>query len=83
MLLIFFRLLTLQCKRMFTKWFTGSTQRKCPMKACAPFASILKSFSSGSGYEFVTKMYFLSSITDFGDLAHIHATESEMDVNYL
>ena len=51
-LLIFFRLLTLQCKRTFTKRFTVSTpQRKCPTKARAPFASILKSFSSGAvGY---------------------------------
>jgi len=47
-LLIFFRLLTLQCARMFTKRYTVSTpQRKCPMKARALFASTLKSFSSG------------------------------------
>jgi len=46
---IFFRLLTLQCKRMFTKHFTVSTpQRKCPMIARALFAPILKSFSSGA-----------------------------------
>jgi len=44
-LLIFFRLLTLQCKRMFTKRFTVSTpQRKCPMKARALFASVLQFF---------------------------------------
>jgi len=68
---------------MFTKRFTVSTaQRKCPMKARAPFTSILKPFSSGAAYEFVTKVYFLSSVTDFTELAHIHTTESEMDLNY-
>jgi len=56
-LLIFFRLLTLQCKWTFTKHFTVSTpQRKFPMKARAPFASILKSFWSGAlGYTNLTK----------------------------
>ena len=29
-----------------------------------------------------TKVYFLSSVTDFSELAHIHTTESEMDLNY-
>jgi len=50
--LIFFRLLSLQCKLTFTKHFTASApQRKFPMKARAPFASILKSFGSGAlGY---------------------------------
>ena len=38
------------------------------MKARAPFASILKSFSSGAVYEFVTKMYFLSSVAAFAEL---------------
>jgi len=52
------------------------------MKARAPFTSILKPFSSGAAYEFVTKVYFLSSVTDFTELAHIHTTESEMDLNY-
>jgi len=46
-LLIILRLRTLQCKWTFTKRFRVSTpQRKFPMKARAPFASILKSFSS-------------------------------------
>jgi len=42
----------LQCKWTLTKRFTVSrSQRKFPMKARAPFASILKSFSSGAvGY---------------------------------
>jgi len=48
-LLIIFRLLTLQCKWTFTKSFPVSTaQRKSPMKACVPFASVLKSLSSGA-----------------------------------
>jgi len=68
---------------MFTKRFTVSTsQRKCPMKARAPFASILKSFSSGAVYEHATKVCFLSSVTDFAELAHIHTTESEKDLSY-
>jgi len=51
-LLIFFKLLTLQCKWTFKKRFTVSTpRRKFPMQARAPFASILKSLSSGAvGY---------------------------------
>ena len=51
------------------------------MKACALFASILKSFSSGAvqAYEFATKVYFLSSFTDFAELAHIHTAESQTD----
>jgi len=37
----------MQVENAFTKRFTVCTpQRKCPMKAHAPFASILKSFSS-------------------------------------
>jgi len=58
-LLVIFRLLMLQCNWMFTKRFTVSTpQRKCPMKACAPFTSILKSFLSGAVYEFATNVHF-------------------------
>ena len=51
-LLIILRLPTIQCKWTFTKRFPFSTpQRKVPMKARAPFASVLKSFSSGAvGY---------------------------------
>ena len=51
-LLIIFRLLTLQCKWTFTKRFSVSTpQRKFPVKPRAPFASILTAFSSGAvGY---------------------------------
>jgi len=50
-LLIVFRVLTLQCKLTFTKRFALSAlQRKCPMGARAPFASFLKS-SSGAVYE--------------------------------
>ena len=51
-LLIFFRLLTLQCKWTFTKRFTVSTpQRKFPMKTRPPFASTLRYFTSGAvGY---------------------------------
>jgi len=52
------------------------------MKARAPFASYLKYFSSGAVYEFATKVYFLSSVTDFAELTRIHTTESEMDLNY-
>jgi len=52
------------------------------MKARAPFSSNLKYFSSGAVYEFATKVYFLSSVTDFAELAHLHTTESEMDLNY-
>ena len=66
-LLIILRLLTLQCKWTFTKRFPVSIpQRKFPMKARTPFASILKYFSSGAVgrlYEFVTKVYFQSSVT--------------------
>jgi len=70
-LLSFFRLLTLQCKWTFTKRFTVSTtQRICPMKARAPFASILKSFASEAVYEFATKVYFLSSVTAFSESVH-------------
>jgi len=49
---IILRLLTLQCKWTFTKRCPVSTpQRKFPLKARAPFASILKSFSGGAvGY---------------------------------
>jgi len=56
--------------------------KKFPMKARAPFASILKYFSSGAVCEFATKLYFPSSVTDFAELAHIHTTEYEMDLNY-
>jgi len=42
--------------------------KKCTIKARAPFASVLKSFSSGAVYEFATKVYFLSSITAFAKL---------------
>jgi len=59
------------------------------MKVRAPFASILKYFSSGAVYEFATKVYFLSFVTDFDELAHkccyhgeLHTSESEMDLNY-
>ena len=59
------------------------------MKARVPCASTLKSFSSGAVYEFATKMYFLSSVTDFAELEHkcryhcdFHTTESELDLNY-
>ena len=39
--------------------FTVSTpQRKCPMKARAPFALLLKSVSSGAVQVFATKVYF-------------------------
>jgi len=70
-LLILFRLLTLQCKWSFTKRFTVSIlQRKCTMKVRAPVASILKSFSSRAVYEFATRIYFLSSVTTFAELVH-------------
>jgi len=36
--------------------YCSTPQRKCPMKARAPFASILKLFSSGAVYEFATKV---------------------------
>jgi len=49
------------------------------MKACAPFASILKSFSSGAVYEFATNLHFLSSIKDFAEFVYVHTTESEMN----
>ena len=52
------------------------------MKARAPFATILKSFSSGAVYEFAIRVYFLSFITNFAELANIHTTESEMDLKY-
>jgi len=32
-------------------------------------------------YEFATNVYILSSVTDFAESAHIHTTESEMDLN--
>ena len=68
---IFFRFLTLQCIWTFTKCFTVSTpQSKCLTKARAPFASILKYFSSGPVYQYATKVYFLSSVTAFAELAH-------------
>ena len=44
--------------------------------------SHLKPFSSGAVYEFATMVYFLSSVTDFAELAHNCTTESEMDLNY-
>ena len=40
------------------------------MKARAPFASILKSFSCGSVYEFAAKVNFLSSVIAFVELVH-------------
>ena len=46
------------------------------------FASIMKSFSSGVIYEFATKAYLLPTVTAFAELARIHTTESEMDLNY-
>jgi len=51
-LVIVFRLLTLQCKWTFKKRFPVSTpQRRFTMKARTPFASILEYFSSGAvGY---------------------------------
>ena len=59
------------------------------MKARAPFASILKSFSNGAIDEFATKVYFLSSVTAFAEFAHkcrlhciLHTTDSEMDLNH-
>jgi len=58
------------------------SQRKSPIKARAPFASILKSFSSGAEYECATKVHFLSSVIGFPELSHIHTTESEMDLNF-
>jgi len=36
--------------------YCSTPQRKSPMKARAPFASILKSFSSGAVHEFATKV---------------------------
>jgi len=70
-LLIFFSLLTLQCKWAFIKHFAVSTpQRKCPIEARAPFPSILKCFSSGAVYEFSTKVFLLSSVTVFAELLH-------------
>jgi len=60
----------------FTKRFIASTpQRKCTMEARAPFASILKYFSIGAVYEFVTKVYFLSSVTAFAELGYISRCE--------
>jgi len=59
------------------------------MEARAPFASILKSFSSGAVYGFASKVYFLSTITAFAELTHkcryhceLPTNESEMDLNY-
>jgi len=59
------------------------------MKARAPFASILKSFSCGAVYEFATKVCFLSSVAVFAQVAEkcryhceLHTTESLMDLNY-
>jgi len=74
----------------FNKCFTVSPpQRKCLMKACAPFASILKSFPSGAVYECATKVYFLSSATAFAELSRkcpyhceLHTTQSEMDLHH-
>jgi len=40
------------------------------MKARTPFASILKSFSSGAVHEFVTKVDFLPCVTAFAELVH-------------
>ena len=90
-LLIILRLLTLQCKWTFTKRFPVSTpQRKFPMKARTPFASILKYFSSGAVgrlYEFVKGV--LSVISYIAEVAHkwryhreLHTNESEMHLNY-
>ena len=65
------------------KMLSVSTPRsKCPMKARAPLAYILKSFSSGDSYECPTKVYFLLSVADFAELAHNYSTESEIDLNY-
>ena len=58
------------------------------MKARAPFASILKSFLYGVVYEFATKVYFLSSVTAFAELAQkcyhceLHTFESEIELNH-
>ena len=44
-----------------------------PMIARAPFASILKNFSSGALlYEFATKVHVLLSVTNFAELAHTY-----------
>ena len=60
---IFFKLLTLQCKCTFTKRFTVSTlQRKCPMKVRAPFAAILKFFSSGPVFKFAVSYHYQHSL---------------------
>jgi len=55
------------------------------MKARAPFAFILKSFSSEVVYEFATKVYFLSSVETFAELSHkcryhcgLHTNESKI-----
>ena len=74
-----------------TFYYVSTPQRKFPVKARAPFASILKSFGSGAaGYTNLTKkVYYLSSVTTFAELAHksrchceIHTNESHMDLNY-
>jgi len=49
------------------------------MKARAPFEPTLKSFPCGAVYEFATKVYFLSSVADFAELAHIHTTSGVTD----
>jgi len=36
--------------------YCSTPQRKCPMKARAPLASVLKYFSRGAVYEFATKV---------------------------
>jgi len=50
--------------------FLHYTTGKCLLKARAPFASILKPFSSEAVYEFATKLYFLSSVTAFAESVH-------------
>jgi len=45
-------------------------QIKFPMKARAPFESLLKSYSSEDVEEFVGRVYFLTSFTAFAELGY-------------
>jgi len=89
-LVVIFKLLTLQCKWTFTTRFTVSTpQRKFSHERTRSIHINFEIFFKWSCrlYEFATKVYFLSSVTTFAELAHkcryhceLHTNESEVDL---
>ena len=56
--------------KTFYCFYTTKYKVNARMKARAPIASILKSFSGWAACEFATKLYFLSSVAAFAELVH-------------